>query len=75
MLRSLDRRSVRVLLPLNLIVDAGSGLERALAALWSEAPVQRCTGHKHRNLLAHAPDRLHEEFTADYADMIYAATR
>jgi transposase-like protein len=29
--------------------------------------------HKHRNLLAHAPDRLHEEVSADYTDMIYAA--
>ena len=38
-------------------------------------PVQRCTVHKHRNLLAHAPERLHEEITADYNDMIYAATR
>jgi putative transposase len=37
--------------------------------------VQRCTVHKHRNLLAHAPERLHEEITADYTDMIYAATR
>jgi putative transposase len=25
--------------------------------------------------LAHAPERLHEEITADYNDMIYAATR
>ena len=30
--------------------------------------------HKHRNLLAHAPERLHEEITADYNDMIYAET-
>jgi putative transposase len=30
--------------------------------------------HKHRNLLAHAPDKLHEEISADYQDMIYAAT-
>src|SRR4029079_5217403 len=30
--------------------------------------------HKHRNLLAHAPERLHEEIGADYTDMIYAAT-
>lgn len=35
--------------------------------------VQRCTVHKHRDLLAHAPERLHEEVTADYTDMIYAA--
>jgi hypothetical protein len=33
------------------------------------------TVHKHRNLLAHAPERLHEEISADYNDMIYAATR
>src|SRR5205807_4159849 len=37
-------------------------------------PVQRCTVHKHRNLLAHAPERLHEEITSDYNDMIYATT-
>ena len=30
--------------------------------------------HKHRNLLAHAPERLHEEISADYTDMIYAAS-
>ena len=30
--------------------------------------------HKHRNLLAHAPERLHEELSADYTDMIYAGT-
>ena len=37
--------------------------------------MQRCTVHKHRNLLAHAPERLHEEIGADYSDMIYATTR
>jgi putative transposase len=58
-----------------VIVDGGSGLDKALAALWPDAPVQRCTVHKHRNLLAHAPDRLHEEISADYNDMIYAKTR
>ena len=57
-----------------LIVDGASGLENAIAALWDGVPVQRCTVHKHRNLLAHAPERLHEEVTADYNDMIYAAT-
>ena len=30
--------------------------------------------HKHRNLLAHAPERLHDEITADYTYMIYTAT-
>src|SRR5437588_12541198 len=57
-----------------LTVDGGQGLERAIAAVWDGVPVQRCTVHKHRNLLAHAPERLHEEVTADYTDMIYAAT-
>lgn len=57
-----------------LIVDGAAGLERALAAVWDGVPVQRCTVHKHRNLLAHAPERLHEEISADYTDMIYAAT-
>ena len=57
-----------------VIVDGAPGLEKALAALWPQAPVQRCTVHKHRNLLAHAPERLHEEISADYTDMIYAAT-
>ena len=37
-------------------------------------PRPGCTVHKHRNLLAHAPERLHEEVSADYTDTIYAAT-
>jgi putative transposase len=57
-----------------LIVDGAPGLDKAIAAVWDGVPVQRCTVHKHRNLLAHAPERLHEEITADYTDMIYAAT-
>ncbi len=57
-----------------LMVDGGAGLDRALAGLWPNVPVQRCTVHKHRNLLAHAPEALHDEISADYADMIYAAT-
>src|SRR4051795_520823 len=55
-----------------LIIDGAAGLERALASLWPAVPTQRCTVHKHRNLLAHAPERLHEEITADDTDMIYA---
>ena len=58
-----------------VIVDGAPGLEKALAALWSNLPVQRCTVHKHHNLLAHAPDRLHDEISADYNDMIYADTK
>ena len=58
-----------------LIVDGAPGLDKAIAAVWDGVPVQRCTVHKHRNLLAHAPERLHDEITADYTDMIYAAKR
>jgi putative transposase len=72
-LDDLIRRGLRR--PELLIVDGAPGLERAIAAVWDGVPVQRCTVHKHRNLLAHAPERLHEEVTADYNDMIYAATR
>jgi transposase-like protein len=57
-----------------LIIDGAAGLEKALAALWPEVPTQRCTVHKHRNLLAHAPDPLHDEISADYNDTIYAKT-
>jgi putative transposase len=60
--------------PAFLIVDGAPGLEKAIAVVWDGVPVQRCTVHKHRNLLAHAPERLHEEIGADYTDMIYAAT-
>jgi transposase-like protein len=60
--------------PQFLIIDGAAGLERALATLWPEVPTQRCTVHKHRNLLAHAPEKLHDEISADYNDMIYAKT-
>jgi putative transposase len=72
-LDDLIRRGLRR--PEFLIVDGAPGLEAAIAVVWDGLPVQRCTVHKHRNLLAHAPERLHEEITADYNDMIYAATR
>src|SRR5712671_7442878 len=58
-----------------LIVDGAPGLDKAIASVWDGVPVQRCTVHKHRNLFAHAPERLHDEITADYNDMIYAAAR
>ena len=72
-LDDLIRRGLRR--PEFLIVDGAPGLDAAIAAIWDGVSVQRCTVHKHRNLLAHAPERLHEEITADYNDMIYAATR
>src|SRR5260370_24954287 len=58
-----------------LIADGAAGLENAIAAVWDGVPMQRCTVHKHRNLLPHAPERLNEEISAYYNDMNYAATR
>jgi transposase-like protein len=58
-----------------VIVDGAPGLEAALVALWGDdLPIQRCTVHKHRNLLGHAPKHMHDELTEDYRDMIYAET-
>jgi putative transposase len=57
-----------------VIVDGGKGLEAALASLWDDVPVQRCTVHKERNLLAHAPKHLHDEIKAEFNDMVHAKT-
>ena len=57
-----------------VVVDGGKGLEAALASLWDDVPVQRCTVHKERNLLAHAPKHLHDEIKADFNDMVHAGT-
>jgi putative transposase len=57
-----------------VIVDGAKGLEAALAGLWDDVPVQRCTVHKERNLLAHAPKQLREEIKADFRDVMHAKT-
>jgi putative transposase len=57
-----------------VVVDGGKGLEAALASLWDDVPVQRCTVHKERNLLAHAPQHLHDEIKADFNDMVHAGS-
>src|SRR5262245_55620312 len=54
------------------IVDGAPGLEKALGSLWSDLLIQRCTVHKVRNLIAHAPKRLAEEVASDFSDMVYA---
>lgn len=69
-LDDLTRRGLRK--PELAIVDGAPGLEKALASLWSDLPIQRCTVHKLRNLIAHAPKKFAEEIAADYQDMIYA---
>ena len=56
------------------IVDGAPGLEKALTSLWTDIPIQRCTVHKLRNLIAHAPKKLAEEISSDFSDMVYAKT-
>ena len=72
-LGDLDARGLKA--PDFVVVDGAPGLEAALAELWADVPIQRCTVHKHRNLLAHAPKSLHDELTEDYRDMVYAETK
>lgn len=72
-LDDLDARGLKR--PEFVIVDGAPGLEAALVALWGDKlPIQRCSVHKHRNLLAHAPKHMQDELTEDYRDMIYAET-
>ena len=72
-LDELDARGLKR--PDFVIVDGAPGIEAALTALWgAELPIQRCTVHKHRNLLGLAPKRLHDELTEECRDMIYAET-
>ena len=73
LLDDLVRRGLRT--PELVVIDGAPGLEKAVAALWPDMAVQRCTVHKHRNLLAHAPERLHGKSRTMAAYMIYAATR
>ena len=72
LIEDMTRRGLKA--PEFIIVDGAPGLEAALAALWPDVPGQRCTVHKHRHLLAHAPKRLHDDLTNDYREMIYAET-
>jgi transposase-like protein len=49
-------------------------LKLSTTVTWAGVPVQRCTVHKERNLLAHAPKALHEEIKTGCSDMMYAQT-
>jgi len=72
-LDDLDARGLKR--PAFVVIDSAPGLEAALAALWGEnLPIQRCTVHKHRNLLGHAPKAMQDELSEDDRDMIYAGT-
>lgn len=54
------------------VIDGSQGLATALERLWPGMPRQRCVVHKLRNLIAHAPKRLHDEIRTDYHAIIYA---
>jgi len=60
--------------PTLAVIDGNPALAAELRAAWPTLAIQRCTVHKHRNLLAKAPRRLHEALTEDYRRMIYATT-
>jgi putative transposase len=71
-LDDLDKRGLKQ--PELAIVDGAPGLEKALGSLWSDLLIQRCTVHKLRNVIAHAPKRLAEEVASDFSDMVYAGS-
>jgi transposase-like protein len=60
--------------PALALVDGNPGLADALREQWPKMPIQRCTAHKLRNLLAKVPAALREELTEDYHRMVYADT-
>lgn len=71
-LEDLSSRGVK---DLDLIVGDGSkGLEAAISEVWGNVLVQRCTVHKERNLLSHAPESMHIELKDEYSAMMYADT-
>jgi putative transposase len=72
-LKALVERRVGV--PLLAVIDGNPGLRAALRTQWPQLPIQRCTNHKLRNLLAKAPAHLREELAEDYRRMIYADSR
>ena len=48
------------------------GAPRRVERTWPAAAIQRCTVHKLRNLLTHAPQRLHDELRVDYHAIVCA---
>ena len=66
----LAARGVRA--PQLCIIDGGKGLRAAVERTWPAAAIQRCTVHKLRNLLTHAPRRLHDELRDNYHAIVFA---
>jgi transposase-like protein len=54
------------------VIDGSKGLRAAVERTWPMAAIQRCTVHKLRNLLTHAPRRLHDELRDDYHAIVFA---
>jgi putative transposase len=66
----LAARGVRA--PQLCVLDGSKGLRAAVERTWPAAAIQRCTVHKLRNLLTHAPRRLHDELRDDYHAIVFA---
>lgn len=66
----LAARGVRA--PQLCVLDGSKGLRAAVELTWPAVTIQRCTVHKLRNLLTHAPRRLHDELRLDYHAIIFA---
>lgn len=71
-LEDLTRRGLKP--PVLCVIDGSDGLRKAIEESWPSARVQRCTVHKLRNLLAHAPKHAHELVREDYNRIVYAET-
>ena len=69
-LENLTRRGLKR--PKLAVVDGSPGLSSALEMTWPGLEKQRCTVHKLRNLLSHAPESLHEEIKTDFHAVVYA---
>jgi transposase-like protein len=54
------------------VIDGSKRLRAAVERTWPAAAIQRCTVHKLRNLLTHAPRRLHAELRVDYHAIVFA---
>lgn len=71
-IEDLSRRDLKR--PRLAIIDGNDGLRKALLDTWPGIDIQRCTVHKLRNLLSHAPAHMEEEVTTDYHAIVYAPT-
>jgi transposase-like protein len=69
-LQDLVRRGLKS--PKLAMIDGSPGLSSAIELTWPGIEKQRCTVHKLRNLLSHAPESVHEEIRTDFHAIVYA---